>query len=173
MPKPCDATILAWTRLMRAHRATLTQAQQALKEEGLPGLEWYDVLLELERAGPLRPRDLQTQLLLAQYNLSRLLDRMAEAGLIERRSCPQDGRGQFVAVTAEGRKLRQRMWPVYAGAIQAGIGARLGPAEAAELAELLGRLYGTASAAAASPGRGSAASGAKPASRVHGRTSRS
>jgi DNA-binding MarR family transcriptional regulator len=165
MPKPCDATILAWTRLMRAHRAALTQAEQVLKEEGLPGLEWYDALLELERSGPLRPRDLQGKLLLAQYNLSRLLDRMAEAGLIERRSCPQDGRGQFIALTAEGRKLRQRMWPVYARAIQSAIGARLGPREAAELAELLGRIYGAHE-------RGPAAGSGKPASAPHGRTSR-
>jgi DNA-binding MarR family transcriptional regulator len=172
MPMPCDATILAWTRLMRAHRAALARAEQALKDQGLPGLEWYDVLLELERAGPLRPRDLQKGLLLAQYNLSRLLDRMAEAGLIERRSCPQDGRGQFVAVTAEGRKLRQRTWPVYAGAIQSAIGARLGPAEAAELAELLGRLYVPGAPSTAAQERGPTASGGKPASRLHGRASR-
>jgi DNA-binding MarR family transcriptional regulator len=142
MTKPCDSTILAWTRLIRAHRAALSHAEQALKEEGLPGLEWYDVLLELERAGRLRPRDLQSRLLLAQYNMSRLLDRMAEAGLIERSSCPQDGRGQYVEITVEGRKLRRRMWPVYAAAIQSAIGARLGAGEAAELAALLGRIYG-------------------------------
>ncbi len=62
----------------------------ALKAEGLPPLEWYDVLLELERGGPMRPRDLQAHLLLAQYNLSRLLDRIEAAGLVERRPCPDD-----------------------------------------------------------------------------------
>jgi DNA-binding MarR family transcriptional regulator len=140
MSKPCDSTVLAWSRLMRAHRAALAAAEQALRAEGLPPLEWYDVLWELERAGALRPRDLQARLLLAQYNLSRLLDRLAGAGLIERRGCPEDGRGLFVAVTKEGVKLRRRMWPVYAEAIQAAIGAKLGAADAEALAGLLGRL---------------------------------
>ena len=67
-----------------------------LKSAGLPALEWYDVLLEIERAGPLRPRDLQSRLLLAQSNLSRLLDRMERAGLIARGDCEQDGRGLVV-----------------------------------------------------------------------------
>jgi len=140
MSKPCDATVLAWSRLMRAHRAALAAAEQALRAADLPPLEWYDVLWELERAGSLRPRDLQGRLLLAQYNLSRLLDRMADAGLVERRSCKEDGRGLVVAVSKEGVKLRRRMWPVYAAAIQAAIGAKLGSADAAALAGLLARL---------------------------------
>ena len=156
---PSDAAILAWSRLIRAQRAALCVVEQALKAEGLPPLEWYDALWELERAGPLRPRDLQGRLLLAQYNLSRLLDRMAEAGLVERRSCSSDRRGQFVAATKEGLKLRRRVWPVYARAIEAAIGAKLGEADAEALAMLLGRLYEAAPAApSASVPRGSAAS---------------
>ena len=152
MSKPCDATVLAWSRLMRAHRAALAAAEQALRAADLPPLEWYDVLWELERAGSLRPRDLQGRLLLAQYNLSRLLDRMADAGLVERRSCKEDGRGLVVAVSKEGVKLRRRMWPVYADAIQAAIGAKLGSADAAALAGLLARL--TDAEPAARPARG-------------------
>ncbi len=142
MHKPSDAAVLAWSRLLRAHRAALGAVEQTLKAKGLPPLEWYDVLLELERAGALRPRDLQDRLLLAQYNLSRLLDRMVTAGIIERRLCEDDRRGHLLAPTAEGRKLRRRMWPVYSGAIQAAIGAKLSEAEATALAALLGRLYG-------------------------------
>jgi DNA-binding MarR family transcriptional regulator len=147
MPKPREATVLAWSRLMRAHRAALGAAEQALRDAGMPALEWYDVLWELERAGPLRPRDLQKRLLLAQYNLSRLLDRMAAAGLVERRGCPEDRRGLFVAATKDGVKLRRRMWPVYAEAIEAAIGAKLGEADAEALAGLLGRLTGAEPAA--------------------------
>ena len=140
MPKPSDDAVLAWSRLVRAHDAALGSIERALKAEDLPPLEWYDVLLELERAGPLRPRDLQGRLLLAQYNLSRLLDRMAAAGAVEKRACPEDLRGHVVAVTEEGRALRQRMWPVYAGAIEAAVGGRLSDDGAAMLAELLRRL---------------------------------
>jgi len=148
MSQPSDAAVLAWARLMRAHGAALGTGEQALKAAGLPPLEWYDVLLELERAGPSRPRDLQSRLLFAQYNLSRLLDRMASAGAVERRSCPDDRRGLVVAITAEGRNLRRRMWPVDAEAIQAAVGAKMSEDEAAALAGLLGRLYDAESGAA-------------------------
>lgn len=139
-PKPSDAAILAWTRLVRAHAAALGTIEAALKARGLPSLEWYDVLLELERAGPLRPRDLQARLLLAQYNLSRLLERMAAAGLVERQACADDRRGQLVAVTEAGRQVRREMWPVYAGAIEAALGSRLEDGEAGTLAALLTRI---------------------------------
>jgi DNA-binding MarR family transcriptional regulator len=147
MPGPSDAAVLAWTRLVRAHAAALGAVEGALKAEGLPALEWYDVLLELERAGPTRPRDLQARLLLAQYNLSRLLDRMTAAGLVERLPCADDGRGHLIVATEAGRHLRRRMWPIYAGAIEAAIGARLSDVEARALADLLGRIASRSGAA--------------------------
>ena len=137
MLKPPDPAVLAWARLVRAHAAAMGRVQAALKNAGLPPLEWYDVLLELEREGPLRPRDLQAKLLLAQYNLSRLLDRIVEAGFVERLPCEDDGRGHVVKVTEEGRALRRRMWPVYAAAIEEAVGAKLSRDDAARLAGLL------------------------------------
>ena len=139
---PCDSTVSAWTRLVRAQRCTLVAVERSLKEAGFPPLEWYDVLLELERGAPLRPRDLQVRLLLAQSNLSRLLDRMEADGAIERGSCKEDARGQVVRLTAAGKSLRKRMWAVYAAAIQDVIGSRISSAQAAKLSELLGRLSG-------------------------------
>ena len=145
---PCDSVVGAWIRLVRAQRCTLVSVERALKDAGFPPLEWYDVLLELDRAGPLRPRDLQARLLLPQSNLSRLLDRMEREGVIDRNSCKEDARGQLVCVSAEGKALRERMWPVYAGAIQQEIGVRLSSAQANQLAQLLGRLSGCAPAEA-------------------------
>ncbi len=144
--QPCDSTVAAWTRLLRAQRCTLVSVERALKDEGFPPLEWYDVLLELERGGPLRPRDLQSRLLLAQSNLSRLLDRMEGAGAVARASCKEDARGQLVRLTTSGKALRAKMWKVYARAIQEVIGARLSGPEAATLADLLGRLSGCSAA---------------------------
>ena len=137
---PSEAAVLAWARLVRAHQTALSAVETALKAAGHPPLEWYDVLLELERAGPLRPRDLQARLLLAQSNLSRLLDRMAVAGAVERRSCVDDGRGHLVSATVAGRALRRRMWPAYAGAIEMAVGTRLKDDEAGLLADLLARI---------------------------------
>lgn len=140
MADPSEPTVLAWTRLVRAHTAALGRIERALKAADLPSLDWYDVLLELERAGPQRPKVLQARLLLAQPNLSRLIDRMVGAGVVARRAFEADRRGQIVAVTHAGRALRRRMWPVYARALQAAVGDRLGDDDAATLAALLERL---------------------------------
>ena len=139
--KTCsDAAEGAWVQLIRAHRSALCSVERALRAADLPPLEWYDVLLELERGGPLRSRDLQDRLLLAQYNLSRLLDRMESESLISRERCSEDARCQWVRVTDDGKALRKRMWPVYASAIDEALGAKVTEVQAEKLSELLSRI---------------------------------
>ena len=141
--KSCtDAKIDAWVALIRAQRVALGKVERALKQADLPPLEWYDVLLELYRGGPLRPRDLQDRLLLAQYNLSRLLDRMEAARLIARKPCPDDARCQWIDATPKGLALRKRMWLVYADAIEQAVGKGLTDTQAEQLTGLLARIVG-------------------------------
>jgi DNA-binding MarR family transcriptional regulator len=135
-----EAAERAWVQLIRAHRSALCSVERALRSADLPSLEWYDVLLELERAGPLRPRDLQDRLLLAQYNLSRLLDRMESAGVVERERCSADARCQWVRATDAGLELRRRMWRVYASAIRQAVSEKLTDAQAERMADLLGKV---------------------------------
>ena len=139
---PSEAVIRAWTRLNRAQQATLSAVEAELEDAGFPPLGWYDVLLELSRVddGCMRPFALEQKLLLAQYNLSRLLDRLEKAGYVHRKSCPEDGRGQVVVLTSSGRALVKRMWPAYRAAIARHVGARLNEDEAVRLGVLLGKL---------------------------------
>lgn len=139
---PNDAVIRAWARLIRAQRVALSEVEAALKRQELPPLAWYDALLELERAGEagMRPFALERELLLPQYGLSRLLERIERAGYVERRPCDEDGRGQVVVITAAGIAMRRRMWPVYAAAVQEAVGDHLTNREARQLADLLGKL---------------------------------
>jgi DNA-binding MarR family transcriptional regulator len=137
--QPSDGAIRVWARLAKAQRTALASIKQALSAAKLPPLAWYDVLLELERAGGgLRPFELEPEILLAQYNLSRLIDRLEKAGYVERRTCAEDGRGQIVAITTAGKAIRRRMWSVYGPAIQATISANLSPKQIETLAALLG-----------------------------------
>ncbi len=143
MIAPSESVIRAWTRLERAHRAALSVVESRLKAAGLPPLAWYDVLLELDRAAPpgLRPFELQKAMLFAQYNLSRLVDRLEVQGYVARAASADDGRGQVLAITAKGRAMRRKIWPVYAAAIEAAVGTRLAEREARTLGDLLERLY--------------------------------
>ncbi|MFY7962338.1 MAG: MarR family winged helix-turn-helix transcriptional regulator [Elsteraceae bacterium] len=140
--KPREAAVTAWTRLLRAQQTALTKIELALKGAGFPPLSWYDALLELDRGPPagMRPLELERRMLMPQYGLSRLIDRIEGAGYVARRPCEIDGRGQMVTITEEGRAIRRRMWPVYAAAIQTAVGDRLNEREAETLANLLGKL---------------------------------
>lgn len=142
----CDPCVeLAWVRLMRAGEAVRMRIEGEMKAAGFPPLTWYDVLLELDRSaeGRLRPTELESRLLLAQYSLSRLIDRLERARLVRRAVCPEDGRGQYVLITEDGRALRARMWGVYARAITEHVGSALNKNEAARLANLLAKLVGS------------------------------
>lgn len=131
-----------WAALARAHNRALNHIEHALKEAGLPPLEWYDVLWELEQAAAegLRAKDLEPRLLLPQYGLSRLLARIEAAGLLKRLKDPADGRAQLLHITADGRATRLKMWDVYKPAIDGLVGKGLKPVQQERLVRLLGRL---------------------------------
>ena len=141
---PAEAVTRAWIRLKRARDRLLGAIEQDLKAGGCPPLAWYDVLLELSRApqGRLRPFEIEKVTLLAQYNLSRLLDRLEKEALVAREPCVDDARGQWAVITEKGRALQARTWKVYAKSIQKHVGDKLDDKAAAALAELLGRLVG-------------------------------
>lgn len=99
-----DITVQAWARLMRAQQLLLERVEADLKAAGLPPLRWYDVLLELHRAGPqgLRQFEIGTAVLLTKYNVSRLIDRLEGEKLLVRQVCEAGGRGAEVRITPKG-----------------------------------------------------------------------
>lgn len=141
---PDRATVDAWIGLHAASRRLLERVEKDLHAADLPPLAWYDVLLEVDRAGdtPLRQGELGERLLLAKHGISRLVDRLEREGLVARHPCPDDQRVQFVTATAAGRRMLRRMWTVYGASLQRHFGARLGPGQAASLRDLLDPLRG-------------------------------
>jgi DNA-binding MarR family transcriptional regulator len=140
--KPSTAAVEAWTSLVRTERSLRDRVEEQLKRAGLPPLDWYHVLHELDRApkGIMRQTGVQDRTQLAQYNVCRLVNRLEGEGLVERRQCQLDGRNNVLLITAKGRSLRRAMWPVYSAAIEEHVGAHLSQAEAAQLARLLAKL---------------------------------
>lgn len=139
--KVSDAVTAAWVRLVRARHAVVSAVEADGKAAGALPMEQYDVLWELERAPEgRRPYELEQRLLFAQYNLSRLIDRLVEAGLVRKEVCPTDKRGQMLFLTDAGRKARKATWPHYARAVNKHLGDKLSDAETEKLAALLGKL---------------------------------
>jgi DNA-binding MarR family transcriptional regulator len=139
---PSDAVTRAWIRLMRAREAVLGAIEADLKAAGVVPLGWYDVLLELtrEKSGRLRPADIAKKILLPQYSLSRLIDRLEKEELVARTPHEDDARGQWVAITEKGRAAQARTWKVYAKSIEKHVGRKLDDKSAATLGDLLDRL---------------------------------
>lgn len=139
--KLSDAVTKAWVRLVRARHQVVSAVEADGKAAGVLAMEWYDVLWELERSPEgLRPFELERRLLFAQYNLSRQVDRMVEAGLVRKAPSADDKRGHVLHITDAGKKQRKATWPHYAKAISRHVGDKLTEAEAAKLAALLGKL---------------------------------
>lgn len=139
---PSRKTELAWARLLRSAHVLQDRVEQALKAAGLPSLNWYDVLLEVSRAGEagLRQADIAREVLLPKHNLSRLIDRMEAQGVVTRGGCDSDGRAKQVCLTAAGEHLLGEMWQVYGAQIQALVGQPLNAEQQQTLAELTGML---------------------------------
>ncbi|MGA2291750.1 MarR family winged helix-turn-helix transcriptional regulator [Bradyrhizobium sp.] len=140
--KPSTEATAAWIRLIRIQSRVLDAVEQDLKKAGFPPLACYDALLELSRApaGEMRPVELEKQMLIPQYQTSRLIDRLVDEGLAARRECKIDKRGQFVEITEPGRELQKRMWSAYSAAIEKHVGSKLSDVEALQLCALLDRL---------------------------------
>jgi DNA-binding MarR family transcriptional regulator len=126
----------AWSRFVTAQAMLLEHIEAAFSEADLPPLAWYDVLWILENTqegkmrGRLRMQDLARKAVISRSNVTRLVDRMEKAGLVARSDCPVDGRGTVCELTAKGRALRSKMWPVYKKQIDTLFGKHLDAREA-------------------------------------------
>src|ERR1700733_6958668 len=66
--KPIPAVIEAWSGLVRLGRALFAKGEEQLKRAGLPPLDWYHVLHEIDAApkGMLRQNSVQDRTQMAQ-----------------------------------------------------------------------------------------------------------
>jgi DNA-binding MarR family transcriptional regulator len=148
--RPDPAQLSAWRLLLEAHAATTELLERELvAERGLP-LSRYDVLLNLAEApgGRLRMQELSASVLLSKSGLSRLVDRMVEAGLVRRERCQDDRRGWFAVLTDQGRSALRRAAPIHLRGIHEHFARHLEPEEVQVLAAALSRVVAAARAAA-------------------------
>jgi DNA-binding MarR family transcriptional regulator len=103
------AELRAWRGMLRAHAAMAKALDAQLEAAHGLQLSSYEVLMYLADAEEERMRmcDLASSILLSRSGLTRLVDRLAREGLLERVACSDDARGQFAKLTPAGReKLR-------------------------------------------------------------------
>lgn len=140
----------AWRAVLNAHASVVARVEEALAEAGLPPPTWYDVLWAIRRAPGRRVRmaELADGLTISRGGLTKLADRLEEAGLLRREPAADDGRGLYAVLTDAGNQMLRKMWPVYADALQTTVVAAVSPEEATTLAAALGRVSDAANAVA-------------------------
>jgi DNA-binding MarR family transcriptional regulator len=145
---PDEAHLTAWRSLLEAHAAVTDLLERELERERGLALSKFEVLLKLADApgGRMRMLELAESVLLSKSGLSRLIDRMEEAGLVRREGCPPDRRGKFAVLTDEGRRVLRRAVPVHLRGIEEHFARHLDGEEARVLARLLDRVNAAARA---------------------------
>ena len=135
----CVSYNRVWFNLIRAHRKFYPRITKALKSCGINDPIWYEILLEIERAGPdgQPMAALEKQLFVPQYALSRHVSRLEKEGFIRREYIADIRRKQILFLTDKGHGMHKRIWPVYWDAMQDEIGPLMNSDEAYKLARLL------------------------------------
>ena len=130
----------AWEQLLAAY-GTLMRLYAAQDRWDEVSMREYDVLYTLSKCPePIRLSELNRHVLLSQPALSRMVDRLADRGLVRRSTDPRDGRGVRLALSEEGLAVQRRIGRRHGRSVARAMLAGLTPAELRQLEELCARL---------------------------------
>jgi len=132
----------AWRGFLRAYSVLVRELDAELEAgHGLP-LTSCEVLARLQEAPGQRMRmcDLADAVLLSRSGLTRLVDRLARDGLLQRRSCSHDARGAFAVLTPAGEQALDAARPTHLAGVRRRFLERFDADELARLTEAWERL---------------------------------
>lgn len=140
--RPTRDQLAAWRNFLRAHARVTRSLEAELIAEQRLSLGSYDVLLQLAEAPRrrLRMAELADAVLLSRSGVTRLVDRLEQAGLVVRERVEGDGRGVVAALTEQGLDtLRTASRTHLAGVVRHFV-VQLTPDELAEIGRVCGSL---------------------------------
>jgi MarR family transcriptional regulator for hemolysin len=118
-------------------RLLRTYADYKAAQFGITRAQWA-VLVRLDRSEGLKQSELAEMLDLQPITLTRLLDKLSDSGLIERRADPTDRRAKRLFLTAAARPLLERLG-ILAEEMMA---ATLADVEHKDIEQMVGQLAG-------------------------------
>ena len=132
----------AWGAFLTAHKALENILSRELESAcGLP-LTWFDALAQLRMAPAQRLTmgQLATALLFSKSGLTRLVDRLVEAGLVQRLARPGDRRSLHIALTDAGEEKYRQALPIHLEHVKRHFAAYIEDGEAAAVESALVRM---------------------------------
>ena len=138
----------AWVRLLRGTTSLRRTLSAELQSEHGLSINDYEALLVLSRAdgGRMRRVDLADSLVLTASGVTRMLDGLEHAGLVEKASCSSDARVSYAVLTDKGRATLRAASDMHTASVRRFFEDRFAAEELATLAELLRRLPDAAGA---------------------------
>ena len=125
---------------MSAHASLIRRFNAEEVWEDL-SMKEYDVLYTLSKCpAPISQTDLNRHVLLSQPALSRMVDRLADQGLVDRVVDPADRRGLRLSLTEEGRAVQRRIGRRHGRSVAREMLKELTPDELRQLEELCRKL---------------------------------
>jgi DNA-binding MarR family transcriptional regulator len=124
-----------WRAFLGAVQRLLARLEAELQRDAGMSHPYYEVLVRLSEAPgrALRMSELAKAALFSPSRLSHAVARMERLGWVQRRSCPQDRRGQVAVLTDAGLAALQRAAPGHVEGVRAHLFDQLGPGQAAQL----------------------------------------
>jgi DNA-binding MarR family transcriptional regulator len=134
-----------WRRFLRAHAYITRRLDADLHAAHDMTLSDYEVLLHLSRAPDrkMRMSELAAQVLLTRSGMTRLVQGLEKGGLVERVSCPMDGRGSYAQLTDAGRAQLEIAAATHLQGVRELFVAAMTAEKLDELGDLLGVLPGS------------------------------
>lgn len=143
-PADHEAELRLWLRLLTCTTLIEGQIRSRLRSTFDVTLPRFDLMAQLDKApNGMTLGELSQRMMVSNGNVTGLVERLSEQGLIERRPSPSDRRAQIVTLTAEGRKTFRTMARTHEGWI-AEIFGDLSPADIETLMKLLARTKASA-----------------------------
>ena len=101
-----DARLTLAGLFFETHAGLTATLERRLEAECGLSVQWFEVLLRVARSPEqrLRMQELVAQVTLTSSGLTRVVDRLEEAGLLKRESCPSDRRGLYATLAASLRR---------------------------------------------------------------------
>ena len=134
-----DERIQLMGLIVRTNRRLSDSLGRELEQSvGIP-LVFFDVLIHVGAApdGRLTMSTLSADVSLTTGGVTRLVDRMVEAGLVARQNCPNDRRSIHVVLTPQGRSTLERAIAAHVDSIDRHLIAHLDASDRAALAMVL------------------------------------
>lgn len=144
--RSCTTHREAWRALSQAHAAVSGRLEEALAGANLPPLPWFETLMAISKADEERMKmgELADALVITRGGLTKLVDRLVKAGLIERTFCETDRRVAYATLLPAGSELLAEMLPIVAAELEVAFAANITARQAEQMRETLDRVRGTA-----------------------------